>query len=62
MKLIDRLCIIALVLGVWALVLKPESPTAHSGQICTITSGEGFGEVNGREVYVYDITGSVMCF
>ncbi|MGC6453641.1 MAG: hypothetical protein ACON31_07010 [Candidatus Puniceispirillaceae bacterium] len=66
MKKIDRALMIALVMGIWALVLQPEAPTAHSGQYCDIDSANGYGEiedlVEGGSVYVYQITGTVYCY
>ena len=66
MKNVDRALLIALVMGVWALVLKPEAPTAHSGQHCDIDSANGYGEIEermeGGSVYVYQITGTAYCY
>lgn len=58
--MIDRILMIVLVVGVWALVLKPNQPSAHSGQVCAVT-GTGYGELDGHEVYVYEITGTAYC-
>ena len=66
MKNIDRALLIALVMGVWVLVFKPEAPTAHSGQYCDIDSANGYSEIEevmeGDSVYVYQITGTVHCY
>lgn len=59
--MIDRLLLIALVLGVWALVLEPTAPSAHSGQQCDV-SGTGWGEMDGNEVYVYKLNATAYCF
>ena len=62
MKYIDRLLMLFLVLGIWTLVLKPESISAHSGQYCDIESGTGYGEADDDgNVYVYQIEGQVFC-
>ena len=52
--------ILALVLGVWTLALKPEVTHAHTGQVCDVV-GEGWGEIDGEEVHVYSITGIAYC-
>lgn len=49
MKNFDRIVLLLLCIGIWALVFKPSSPTAHSGQYCDI-SGTGTGEVDNRRV------------
>lgn len=56
----DRILMIALIAGVWALALKPLTLEAHSGQECEI-QGTGYGEIDGEEVYVYEITGTAYC-
>ena len=49
----DRIVLVVLVLAVGALVLVPHS--------CSV-SGDAYGEVDGRYVYVYDVGGiSVDC-
>ena len=58
MRILDRLILVSLVIGVWALVLKPSSPNADSGQMCEITSSSGNGEVDNTDLSVYDINGS----
>ena len=55
MKVIDRIILIALVAGVWALVLKPGTPSAHhSGAYhdCSL-SGVAFGDADIAGVRVY---------
>ena len=52
----DRIVIVVLALGVWALVLKPQEIGAHhssAGHDCNV-SGEAWGEVDGvgGDVYV----------
>ena len=78
MKLtIDRILMITLILGLWALVFKPTTPSAHSGQICEIVEFEGWGEGTGEgdgdagdgyayvdvvvDVYIYEGSGKVIC-
>ena len=58
----DKLLMILLIIGIWALVFKPNIPQAHSGQYCNINNGYGFGtaETDGS-VYVYAISGTVYC-
>lgn len=51
---------IALVLGVWANVFAPNTLPAHGGQTCVV-SGTGWGELDGSEVYVYEISGEAYC-
>ena len=58
--MIDRILLIALVGGVWALALKPIAPSAHSGQECEV-SGTGYGEMDGGEVYVYQLDATAYC-
>lgn len=50
----DRLILIVLAVGVWALVLKPTSITAHSSNEheCSI-SGQAFGDASGRDHAIY---------
>lgn len=52
----DRVVLCLLVVGVWALVFKPSSPVAHSGQTCEISSGTGYGDVDNTSVSIYDIS------
>ena len=53
----NRILMIFLILGVWALVLKPNTPNAHSGQNCYIENfyayGNGEGEGYSDDEYVY---------
>ena len=53
-----------LVLGVWALVFKPVSPTADDDHdhSCSFSWDGGYGELSGGEVYVYSGDGSVECW
>ena len=78
MKYVDRILILFLVLGIWALVLKPQEITAHSGQYCEIESGTGYGAGYGRstgyvdgeyvdvnvevDVEIYSLSGEVYCY
>jgi len=50
MKTIDRLLIAVLAVGVWVLVFKPILPEAHSGQLCEISGGTGYGDVEDGSV------------
>ncbi len=60
---VDRLLMILLIIGIWALVFKPSVPKAHSGQYCDIDSGYGFGSAESDgSVYVYTISGTVYCW
>lgn len=63
MSWLDRGILIALVFGVWALVLKPIPPAAHSDDLhnCSFAFGSGYGEVDGSDVYIYSADGSVDC-
>lgn len=64
MNRFDRALLLVLVLGVWALVLKPRSPTAHDDNIhsCSFSWSGGYGELEGGgEVYVHSGDGSVDC-
>ena len=60
MKAIDRIILIALVAGVWALVLKPVTPAAHHADAqhtCSL-SGDAFGAVTkNKEVTIFDFRG-----
>jgi hypothetical protein len=42
------------------IALKPNQPIAHSGKVCEI-EGTGHGEIDGDEVYVYEITWLAVC-
>lgn len=71
MKTLDRVLILALAIGIWALVLTPGQPDAHSGQDCYFQFSSGYGTVedldveNGElysgDVYIEDISGYVYC-
>ena len=71
MKNFDRVVLLLLCIGIWALVFKPSSPTAHSGRYCDI-SGTGIGEVddtdvrNGRlvddSVTIISLSGEAYCY
>lgn len=54
MRKIEIALLFALTLGVWALVLKPMDTIAHASDDHTC-SGDGYGEIDGREVYVHTI-------
>ena len=63
MRSIDRVILIVLALGIWALVLKPTVLAAHHGgadHSCD-ASGDGYGEADGGEVYVHTLNISVEC-
>ena len=78
MKYVDRILILFLALGIWALVLKPQEITAHSGQYCEIESGTGYGTGSGNgtgyeedgyvevevevDVEIYSLSGEVYCY
>ncbi len=64
MSWFDRGILIALVFGVWALVLKPDSLTAHhdNEHVCTFSWSGGYGERDGAEVYIHSGNGDVECF
>ncbi len=54
MKAIDRIILIALVAGVWALVLKPGTPVAHhegAKHDCSL-DGAAYGYVSGSQVVI----------
>ena len=64
MKNLDRVLVIVLALGVWALVLKPTSITANSEPYhhCSI-NGVAEGEADGWEVTIEKWRGvTVNCF
>ena len=64
MNWFDRGLLLVLVLGVWTLILKPSSPTAHyeHGHSCSFSWNGGHGELEGGGgVYVYSGDGSVDC-
>ena len=64
MLIFDRIVLVVLALGVWALVLTPQEIGAHhqedDGHNCDV-SGEAYGEVDGGEVYVEGSGLSVDC-
>ena len=49
MKTVDRSILIALTLGVWAMILQPYVTEAHN-EHCTISSAHGYGYVDDRNV------------
>ncbi len=55
MKAIDRVILIALTLGIWALVFQPRDMAAHPDDLhsCRV-SGEAYGELTDGEVLVHD--------
>ena len=64
MNWFDRGLMLALVLGVWALVFMPSAPTAHddNNHSCSFSWSGGYGELEGGGVvYVYSGDGSVDC-
>lgn len=52
MKLFDRLLIIALAGGIWAMVLSPVSPQAETKTNCTFMFDNANGQVNRGKVTV----------
>ncbi len=59
MNWLDRFIVLVLAAGVWALVLQPLNTTAHDNNDHSCSGdGYGYGEMDGREVYVHtlDIT------
>ena len=64
MRTFDRIILVVLALGVWALVLLPQEIGAHhqydDGHSCDV-SGTAYGEVEGGEVYVDGSGLSVDC-
>lgn len=65
MSKIDRLLVLVLVLGIWALVLKPTETNAHhdySTISCNWAFSSGSGSVGRRgHVEIDDVSGSVNC-
>ena len=63
MKNSERLLLAVLIIGVWALVLKPSGINAHSGADVTCDiSGSAWGSASGGDVEIYDFGGvSVSC-
>jgi hypothetical protein len=64
MKTLDRLLILTLVVGVWALVLKPSNINAHDDRYLTCSiSGSASGYADGDYVEVDDFgSASVDCY
>ena len=59
MYIIDRLVVVALLIGVWALVLKPSDTNAHhsgSSVSCHLV-GVAYGAVSGTDVEVFEFGG-----
>ena len=64
MKFFDRLVVVALLIGVWALVLKPGDTNAHhsGSSVSCYLVGVAYGSVSGEDVEVYEFGGvSVDC-
>lgn len=62
MKWFDRLVVIGLAMGIWALVLNPLPLTAHPNDIQKCSgSGTGHGERDGGEVFVYSLDLDIQC-
>ena len=62
MRKVDRMLLCALVIGVWALVLKPEATTAHDDNDHSCSGrGTGYGELDGRDVYVHRLSLVITC-
>ena len=53
MRYVDRILVVVLIVGVWALVLKPSAPSAHddNGHNCDI-SGYLSGQLDDTDVTV----------
>ena len=55
MRNIDRLLVLFLAVGIWALVLMPKQIVAHPYDTHSC-QGSGYGELEGdREVYIYQL-------
>mgnify|MGYP003648805754 FL=1 len=54
---IDKILLCALVIGVWALVLKPTATTAHDDGHSHACDGTGHGELQSgsRDVWIYSL-------
>ena len=64
MNWFGRGLLLLLVLGVWALVFKPSSPTAHDDNFhsCSFSWNGGYGDLDeSGEVFVYSGRGNVGC-
>lgn len=64
MNWFDRGLLFVLVVGVWALVLKPNSLTAHDDDLhsCSFSWDGGYGDLeSGGTVFVHSGDGSVNC-
>ena len=63
MNWVERSLLILLVLGVWALVLKPVAPNASPGveHDCTFEWGGGRGELIEGEIVIHNTDASVTC-
>ena len=58
MYIIDRLVVVALLIGVWALVLKPRHTNAHQGSsVSCHLVGVAYGAVSGTYVEVFEFGG-----
>ena len=56
MKHLDKFLMVLLIVGVWALVLKPTNITAYTGMICSL-SGSAFGNISGTQAEIYEWSG-----
>jgi len=55
MQSLDRIMLFLMIIGVWALVLKPNYISAHSGDYVTCNvSGSAWGDTSGSDVEVWD--------
>ena len=62
MRFFDRLILLVLAAGVWALVLQPSDSVAHDDNYHSCSgSGTGYGEFDGNEVYVYSLDLDISC-
>ena len=59
----DRIVLVMLALGIWALVLAPQETGAHHEDArhrCT-ADGTGYGELDGTDVWIYSLDIDVTC-
>ena len=64
MRTFDRIILVMLALGVWALVLTPQELGAHhqydDGHQCS-ADGTGWGQLDGTDVWIYTLDIAVDC-
>ncbi len=62
MKNVDRLILSVLAVGIWAFILQPSNTAAHDDDYHSCSgNGTGYGEPDGREVYVYQLNLNISC-